>query len=312
MPELLMSTILLMALAVIAGIIVVETGMQFRTTFRPGAQLSANRLMLATFLPVACLLVCVFALIFSFAGKALGFIADHCLEHGLGHPHLCLEHFTPQQSSLITVMALLAVAAIVSVKVIGLFRRLSGQSLLNRHLRQIHSGVINWVDTPREVALVSGLLRPRIYISRCLRKRLDQKTLRLIVAHEIQHVRNRDLIKMWGIELTLLLYRRSTRQALRAAWVNRREQRVDAQLAQRFGRSAVAESLLSMVQVDKHEPALNSNGGEIERRLQALLTPAMAPVGRLSLVPLLLLLLITGFAVATQHHALETLIGWIS
>lgn len=312
MLELLVSVATLMILVVFASVVTVEAAIYLWLSYRPKAQLSGSALMSVTFLPLWSALVVFLALSFSFAGKAFGLIKDHCLEHGLGHLHLCFEHLSAQQSNSLTIALVSILLGVAGIKIFRVFQILSAHLRLNRRLSGIQSSIINWIDTPNEMAFVSGFLKPRIYLSSRLRERLDSKSLRMIVAHEIQHVRNCDLAKMWGIELVLALYRQPTRHVLRAAWIQRREQRIDHQLAQRFGRPAVAESLLAMVRVDTRESALNSNGGEIEQRLHSLLVNKTNALAKLPYVSVFASIATLGILIAMQHHALETLIGWIN
>lgn len=312
MLELLISVATLLALSVFASVVAVQVAIHLWLRYRPKAQLSGAALMLVTFLPLYSVLVFFLALGFSFVGKAFGLIEDHCLEHGLGHLHLCFEHLSAQQSNSLTIALLCLMLGVAGLKGFRVLQRLALHLRVNRRLTGIQSYPVNWVDSPDEMAFVSGVLKPRIYLSYRLRERLHSKTLRMIVAHEIQHVRNRDLPKMWGIEMVLALYRQSTRNVLRAAWVQRREQRVDQQLAQRFGRAAVAESLLAMVRVDPRESALNSNGGEIEQRLHALLVNKANGLTELPYLSFFAVITTLAALIATQHHALETFIGWIN
>ncbi|MGQ4276890.1 M56 family metallopeptidase [Pseudidiomarina sp. E22-M8] len=312
MLELLVSVATLMALVVFTSVVTVEVAIHLWLRYRPKKQLSGAALLSVTFLPLWSALLVFLALGFSFTGKAFGLIKDHCLEHGLGHLHLCFEHLSAQQSNSLTLALLSIMLGVAGLKVLRVFQSLDRHLQLNRQLSGIQSSFINWVDTPNEMAFVSGILKPRIYLSRRLVERLDSKTLRMIVAHEIQHVRNRDVPKMWGIELILALYRQPTRRFLRAAWVQRREQRIDHQLAQRFGRAAVAESLLAMVRVAPRDSVLNSNGGKIEQRLHSLLVNKTNALTKLPYGSVFALIAILGLLIAFQHHALETFIGWIN
>lgn len=52
----------------------------------------ARRVLLIASLPWTAPLIVVASLCLLAASKGLGLIADHCVYHGPGHPHLCFEH----------------------------------------------------------------------------------------------------------------------------------------------------------------------------------------------------------------------------
>lgn len=275
---------------------------------------SSQQLTWFTFAPLMTAALLALAMFATALGKYWGMIADHCEEHGFGHPHLCLEHLTGTQTYFVQA-GLLAGAAIFMVwrlwPVIGRLRR---QQNLHARLADLQKSPLCWLDSNQDLAFVAGLRNPKVVISKTLRQRLPKQTLRLVVAHEFQHIRNRDLVKMAGIELALAFYSKAARQQLREAWIAMREQRIDRQLAERFGRAAVAESLLAMLTVKQETLGMNHNGGAIEQRIHALLQadPKTPQQRRLNHLANLVLVGATLVFMTTQHHALETLIGWIN
>jgi hypothetical protein len=53
------------------------------------------------------------------------------------------------------------------------------------------------------VAFAAGLLRPRIYLSTALLRRVSQSELEATLLHEIAHVRTRDPLRCWLVELAV-------------------------------------------------------------------------------------------------------------
>lgn len=267
-----------------------------------------------TFAPLVTAVLLAFTMFATVLGKYWDLIADHCEEHGFGHPHLCLEHLTGTQTYFVQASILAVVTLLMAWRLLPVIRRLQRQQHLSGHLGDIQESPLCWLDSKQELAFVAGLRNPKVVISNALRQRLPKSTLRLVVAHEFQHIRNRDLAKMAGIELALAFYSKAAREQLRKAWIAMREQRIDRQLAKRFGRAAVADSLLAMLTVEQETLGMNHNGGTIEQRIHALLQPDFNASRRQRLWRFTSLLLLSALLLIliTQHHALETLIGWIN
>jgi len=76
----------------VAGMIAAALGMKFllADSFAPGAR--CRRVELLALLPLAGAMLGVAALLLPALLKLAGLIDDHCLTHGLHHPHFCLRH----------------------------------------------------------------------------------------------------------------------------------------------------------------------------------------------------------------------------
>ncbi|WP_258808108.1 M56 family metallopeptidase [Pseudidiomarina sp. CB1] len=275
---------------------------------------SALSLSWLTFAPLMTGVLLAIAMLTTMFGKYWGLIADHCEEHGFGHPHLCLEHLTGTQTHFVQASLLAFVVTILAWRLWPVVRRLRRQQNLQSRLVDIQEGPLCWLDSKQELAFVAGLHNPKVVISKALRQRLSKQTLRLVVAHEFQHIRNRDLVKMAGIELALTFYSKTARRQLREAWLAAREQRIDRQLAERFGRAVVAESLVAMLTIKQETLGMNHNGGSIEQRIHALLQMDLERPHQQRLWRFASVLLVSAslLFMTAQHHALETLIGWIN
>ena len=313
MIELLFSSLFLIAIVFFVSLAIVE-GQVWRYRRRNKTALPTPLLVTLTTGPVLLATAILLALSLTFLGKGTGLIVDHCLVHGLNHPHLCFEHLPAGQLSFLAVVGASLLILYIAVKLATLVKSTLKYARVNRSVSQLQTGRINWLDSDREMAFVAGIRQPRIYLTHILKKRLSRQALRIIVAHEIQHIRNRDLLKMFLIECLLSLYSRRTKTYLMNQWVLYREQKVDRQLAGRFGRAAVADALLRMLPIKNHEAGLNSAGGDIEQRITALANlneRDLFSAKRAYQWVAVLTLSITIFLTA-EHHALETLIGWIT
>ena len=96
---------------------------------------------------------------------------------------------------------LLASGAVVAIAVRSVLRQAIAQRRRMRGLRVIGTNVVDGrcihvVADARPVAFCSGLLRPRIYLSRGALEILDGDELRAVVAHEAHHLARRDPLRL--------------------------------------------------------------------------------------------------------------------
>lgn len=268
-------------------------------------------LVLLTGLPWLALVGLMVGVVAVFAGKHMGLLDDHCLAHGVGHPHLCMSHLSLQQTNWLSsvLLALLVIGFAVRMTQFGVsFRQ---RHHIQKNLSRLNQRSFLWVESSKLFAFVAGCMNPRVFLSTALKSKLSKRHQRIVVAHEIQHVRNRDPLLMWCIELMLTIFTKRTRSILRQAWNNQRELRVDHQVAQRFGRTQVAQCLLAMAHSKRTEKAVHHSHGSLELRITTLIdgrTFSVAPTMRWLVSSCLLI----STLVVIEHHALETIIGWIN
>lgn len=313
MIELLFSSLFLIALVFFLSLATVEIVVWGCRRLGKTA-LPALLLIILTTAPFLLATTLLLAFSLTLVGKGVGLIADHCLVHGLNHPHLCFDHLPAVQLSALAVLGVSFMAFFVVVKLAMQLKNMHKYARIHGSVTQFYSNRLNWLDSEREMAFVTGIRKPRIYLAQRLKQRLSKRTLRIIVAHEVQHIRNRDLLKMLLIECLLSFYGRAAKNYLINQWVLYREQKVDRQLAHRFGRAAVADALLQMLPIKKHQTGLNSTGGDIELRITALLhcrdRTLLSAHRATQLIAVFAVSLIVFLII--EHHALETLIGWIN
>ncbi|MEE4381983.1 MAG: M48 family metalloprotease [Pseudomonadales bacterium] len=284
---------------------------------RAGAEprLRGRRVLVVAALPLLAAMGVGGSMLMVIVGKAAGWIDDHCLEHGPGHPHLCLHHlpalalnpglWLPQAAALIALLIgqLRAVGQEVSVG-----RALASVSALSRR-----RGVLRIAEFARPLAVAHGLRRPVVLLSRGLLSGLDARQRRIVLAHEAAHLRAGH--PRWSLLLLLLsvFHLPKARHALAEAWSAAREHVADDEVARRFGAQDVAETLARVarfrpvdssvaVSVAGHDPlarawrlieprSFDDGGGQWFEAGVACAGSALAA------------------SILIGHHAMETLLG---
>lgn len=249
-------------------------------------------------------------------GKAGGWVTDHCAYHGPSHPHFCFEHLPAIHPGVIesTLVAVVLVALAGSL-LRFLYREWSAARYVNRLLR-LSSGHLRSrvIDDDRPVALAAGWLFPVVLLSRGLRKKLDRRERRIVIAHEFAHLRGGDLAANLVFECLLLLHLPRVARCLRREWRQALEERADDRVVEQFGREDVASTLLKVLRLQRVDavPGLAVSGADAVHRIERLLSTDESP-DALPFVSLCLGGVITvAVALASSHHLLETLLGFVT
>lgn len=278
----------------------------------PGVR--ARRALLTALLPWAVPVIAVVSLIALAAAKPLGLIADHCVYHGPGHPHLCLQHLPAISVGHLHVLgAVIVLASLLLVLTRYLLREWRMIARLRVMQALAHGrGRLRILEDKHCLALAANLRDPVVLLSRGLMERLTRRERRIVVGHEVAHLRHSDLLLNYLFEFLLLLHTPSAAQTLRASWRQALEERADDCVAARYGADAVAGALLQVVRAPtrKFTTILSVAGANPLRRIERLLAQREVP-GRhfgFELCYAVVLLVFAATVVAT-HHALETLIG---
>jgi hypothetical protein len=276
-----------------------------------------RRLGLIAALPLALPVAAVTGLVLLALGKQLGWLPDHCPIHGSsGHPHFCFAHLPDLAwTHMHRLFALASVAAVVVLPA----RPLGRAWMQQRHVRQLNQmasrkGALRILDTGERQAFAAGLRRPRVFLSRGLLAGLSARERRIVMAHEVAHIRHRDLAAQLVFECLLGFHRPACARVLRQVWRQNREARADDRAAERFGALEVASTLLRLArQPDTPAPAgLSALGDDPAARIERLLQPPRPVSGVAGFE--------WGYAVAatglitltiTAHHSLETLLGHV-
>lgn len=276
----------------------------------PGAR--AQRALLLAVLPWATTAVSIAAMLVLAAAKWSGWITDHCEHHGPGHPHLCFEHL-PAIAPLPAWVLLMGALALLVWRVIGWWlerrsvRRRFGALLVLATGR----GALRSLEHAHPIAFAAGVRQPRVLLSSGLSRSLTERERRIVVGHELAHLRRRD--PFWADLLDLLLVLHLPRHAgqLLTGWRQAVEERADDDVARRFGNEGTAAALVRVARLmSAPRWQLSAAGCNPLARARRLL--ADAPAARTSLAFEILFaaaLLGAAAGVVAAHHPIETLLG---
>jgi hypothetical protein len=274
------------------------------------------RLLLVAILPWVAMFLAVSAVFAPAIAKPLGLVAHHCIEHGAGHPHICLAHPPMMELSaghwLVVTFAVLWLLWSIGAHVLHRGHARSQLRALLAFARG--SGPLLTLNTPHAVALAADAGRPVILLSSELLRRLHPRQRRIVLAHEAAHLRHGDLSFGRLIDALLVLHARPVAGELRAAWRQAIEERADDVVAARFGREAVAHALIRVARMPAAGAgsALRATGGNAVQRIERLLdAPPEAREGAAFATAYAGALLGGWLVLVSAHHAIETLLGWV-
>lgn len=308
----LLFVIVLVTWAIAAVLATVISIIPERLRLPPGVR--ARRALLTALLPWAVPIIAVVSLFAIAAAKPLGLIADHCDYHGPGHPHLCLQHLPAISMGHLHV---LGAAIVLALLLLVLTRYLLREWRMIARLQVMQAlahgrGRLRILEDKHCLALAANLRDPVVLLSRGLMERLTRRERRIVVGHEVAHLRHSDLLRNYLFEFLLLLHTPSAAQKLRAAWRQALEEQADDCVATRYGADAVAGALLQVVRAPtrKFVTVLSAAGANPLRRIERLLAPREVPGRHFGFeLSYAIVLLVFAVTVVTTHHALETLIG---
>lgn len=249
-----------------------------------------------------------------------GLSADHCLDHGDGHTHICLNH-GPESSGLtaagIAIATLVPLTALLARELREYTRLRRLLSMLELTSRKCRNRDIRVLDTPIPLAFAAFLIRPRVFISSALITSLPQQLLDVVIEHERAHVRRRDRFIRAIVSLLSGFYTPRIRTRLIEDLSLACEQACDEEAAARVGdRLRVASAILAVERMRQELPALPSlagssfGGSNIALRVFSLVQGAVRPPasGRHWIWVGVALAGLTLLASDTIHHAAETIL----
>jgi Zn-dependent protease with chaperone function len=278
----------------------------------------SRRILLVAALPWLVPVSLVLAVGFTAGSKAIGLVTDHCPDHGPGHPHLCFAHLPAIELGLIhNATAGLAAAVIIGT----LWQLLSLERRALRHVGVLKSLApsrrpLRVVRTAAPLAAASGIVKPVVLISRGLMDQLNFRERRIVVSHEVAHIRHRDALRNLLFEVLLPGHLPWVRHRLRAHWRQAVEEQADDTVAERFGVENVVATLVHVARINLHAtPAgLSIAGADPVRRGRRLLSlreraASQKPAFEVGYASALLVIFLGAVA---GHHALETVLGLIT
>ena len=264
----------------------------------------------------------ILALAIALAPGLLGLLLpalDHCHLHP-EHPHLCLVHGT---SALPTPVVFSLGAASFFAFTLGL-RTLGGAIVQVRPLRALANQAthglsprVDQVVSGLPIACTYGLLQPRALVSTGLMDGLRPDQVAAVVAHEGEHARRRDPLRLLLTGLASCALWPGVRRAMLAELVLSAEQACDERAAHHVDdRVLVAETILAVERLlagsrgATTPAAAGIEGGLIAVRVESLLA-APRRRGQYSLALAFGLGLLTLLAAPPLHHEMEHLLAWM-
>lgn len=276
-----------------------------------------RRCLMIAALPWVLAGLVVFSFLLLGMAKPLGIVTDHCPYHGADHPHLCLAH--------LPTIAPGAVGTGITAILLLVFVVLAAQHLV-RQRQVLHSlrsmlklarrkGPLHILEEERALAFAAAVPTPSILITTGMLQHLDRRQRRIVVAHEVAHVRHHDFFWNRVFELLLLVHLPATAHSLRRRWRQALEERADDVAANRYGRNRLAQTLITLARrgVQSTELAPSTGGGNLLRRIDRLLLEPRGFAKTNLFVEWFYgtCLLVASAAILLNHHAAETLLGFL-
>lgn len=249
-------------------------------------------------------------------GTAIDLVPHHC--HASAND--CVPH-SPAVSTLalsVTAGGVLTAGSLwmASTLGVGIARTSRGVRLLRRASGPRSGATEHVLDTDALVALASGLIRSRLFLSRGLLARLDAREVDIVRVHEKAHARRFDNLQRLLAPVFALGHLPTSVRALRGELVLAQEQACDRAAADCFGAVETAETLLKVERLRGGLPARPCWGAAfvdapVTARVKALVAPDFAPARRsVAWFGSSLLAAAAGVLIAAEplHHEIETLI----
>jgi Zn-dependent protease with chaperone function len=261
------------------------------------------------------------------------FLACHCAQHELHHPHLCVAHPGFAEALVAPAIGVLGLWLLLAApRLLGLARELFASARWARTARRLPietcAGVpFRCVESGAPGAFTFGALAPFVVFDRCLWDALSEEERRAVLHHEQGHVERRDGLTLLLLRLCIALYPVPLGRALLDGWRAAAERACDDHAATMLGDTcAVAGALVAVERMQLRDatprsaarvPALGATTGEgFEGRVMALLDGASPAPPALGNDALAVAIVATGAAALTFawpggwfHHAVETLLG---
>ena len=271
---------------------------------------------------IAPLVLGVFATVFitvSSHGALIDLVRHHCHVTTAG----CVAHTPAMSTGVLMALGGGLVAGLclwIGLSVLDHGRKSADSlRLLKAASHRDHNRKLYILETDAVVALASGLLRPRLFLSRGLCQRLDREEREIVRLHEQAHGRRFDNLTRLVAAAFAIGHLPRTARLLRGELVLAQEQACDRAAARRFGAIRTAETLLKVERLQ-----LSRNGAPpspcfgaayvdapVAARVRALVAPDFEPV-RASAAALLgwaaICLATIMLGAEPLHHKIETLI----
>ncbi|WFE67714.1 M56 family metallopeptidase [Thiomicrospira sp. R3] len=276
------------------------------------SSLSSQRrqLWLLASLPLTLPLSLLVALSLVWLAKHLGWITQHCSQT---QPSLfCVNQASIDFASQSLFWLGLGGVLLIALSVIPSWLGLLVEHIRVRSLARLAGSTkcLTKLEHSQPQAFVIGIRHPVIFWSQQLTSLLTKHQQRIVLAHEVAHIRRQDLLKNLVFEILLSFH--LAPRALRRYWQFNIEAQVDDRLTARFNRLDIAQVLLTLSRDGAGaSPGLAFTGSSSLYRIERLVHPK--PVGFGGVLEALLWGIIGFILLFTfiEHHSLEWLIGWL-
>lgn len=241
--------------------------------------------------------------------------ADHCLHHGLHHPHLCLRHL-PHVAPTLAAWAMAGfIVARATHGLGGAARGLLGSMSTVRTLSEAAApgtDGIRVLPGTQPQAFVLGLLRPALFASRGLLS-MPEDVQGVVLAHERAHLERRDPLRQLIAKAVLGLHLPGIAEILHRRLQVASEMAADAQAADACCDGSRVADVLVQLSRARHPYPSPAVGfvGDLEVRVRRLLGPRGHDVlGPAWLGGMVVATVLSAMALAEPlHHAVETFLG---
>lgn len=230
----------------------------------------------------------------------------------------------PYEAMSATLALLIAAGVLVAALSISLSWRTASQAghalrtlrLLHAASTPLRASGLGLVDSDAAVACATGLLEPRLFLSRGLWRRLDLTELKIVLRHERAHLTRHDHHMRLVAAVVSLGHWPKVAKRLFGELVLAQEQACDRVAAKYYGVLRTAETVLKVERMGRDRVAAATTSmafadAPVEARIEALLEPHF----RSSMASAALLIGATVMAAAgvalgiePLHHAVETLV----
>lgn len=304
---------------ILVGSLMAFAGARFLISGHHSPAIRCRRVERLALLPLVTSLLAILALMLPAMFKLAGLIDDHCLAHGLHHPHFCLRHMMAFDPGPVAVtLVILGVwplagflrAAIDQYRQARLTATIARIAPAGRRLMRTEA------DSPR--AYLLGIHQPRIVLTHGLLRILSPAERRAVVHHEIAHARSGDPARRLLLGLLMPMHLPQTRRRLLHQWKQAVEERADDTVAARGQGLDLASALIKILRAGAPKPpmaalSMGADSADIALRIRRLAgSPAEQPASPWVERSLMVALGLAALAMTSKHHVAETFIGWLT
>lgn len=302
---------LLVALgAWLLGLLLVAASWRLAGAIHLSPRLRARRVMMLAALPWILPAAMMLALGLIAITEHGGLINDHCLNHPHRHLHLCFTHLPVVSLGLVEILSAALIAIFFGVNATQFFQRERYTQKLVANLSHFAEsrGRFKIVEDLRPFAFASGIRRPLVIFSRGLLQHLSFRERRIVMAHELGHLRHADPLRNVLLDVLLCIQLPAYAGNLRQIWLQAREESADDCAVNYFGRDAVTATLLQVIKINRGvtNTGFSLTGADPLQRIRRLLAaPEQATTSRWFESFYLAVVIIGGVLMFTHHHAVE-------